>query len=52
MMNVRWVVLLALVVLVEKITPFGRQIALLAGVVIVAGHAWLNTVMPRGRAAL
>jgi predicted metal-binding membrane protein len=51
MMNVRWFVLLALVVLVEKVTPFGRHI-LLAGVVIVAGHAWLNIVTPRGRAAL
>jgi predicted metal-binding membrane protein len=40
MMNVRWLLLLALVVLLEKIAPFGRQIALLAGVAMVAGGAW------------
>jgi len=40
-MNLRWVLLLALLVLLEKVTPFGRQIALLAGVVFVAGGAWL-----------
>jgi predicted metal-binding membrane protein len=44
MMNIRWVLLLALVVLLEKVTPFGRQIALLAGAVIVAGGAWLLLV--------
>ena len=41
MMSVRWVLLLALVVLLEKVAPFGHQIALVAGVVIVAGGAWL-----------
>ena len=37
-MNVLWIVLLALLVLLEKVTSFGRQIALLAGVVFVAGR--------------
>jgi predicted metal-binding membrane protein len=41
MMNIRWVPLLALRVLLEKITSFGRQIALLAGVILVAVGAWL-----------
>jgi predicted metal-binding membrane protein len=40
MMNVRWVLLLALVVLLEKVTPFGRQIALLTGIVLIALGAW------------
>ena len=40
-MNVRWVLLLAVLILLEKVTSFGRQIALLAGVVFVAGGAWL-----------
>jgi predicted metal-binding membrane protein len=40
-MNVLWIVLLALLILLEKVIPFGRQIALLAGMVLVAGGAWL-----------
>jgi len=40
-MNVLGVLLLALLVLLEKVTSFGRQIALLAGVLFVAGGAWL-----------
>jgi len=40
-MNVVWIVLIALLVLLEKVTPFGRQIAPLAGVVLVAAGAWL-----------
>jgi predicted metal-binding membrane protein len=40
-MNLRWVLLLASLVLLEKVTSFGRQIALLAGAVFVAGGAWL-----------
>jgi predicted metal-binding membrane protein len=40
-MNVRWVLLLAVLILLEKVTSFERQIALLAGVVFVAGGAWL-----------
>ena len=40
-MNVLWLVLLALLILVEKVTPFGRQIAPLAGTVLIAAGAWL-----------
>ena len=40
-MNVLWIVLLALLVLLEKVTPLGRQIATLAGIVLVAVGAWL-----------
>jgi predicted metal-binding membrane protein len=40
-MNVLWIVLLALLILLEKVTPFGRQIALPAGMVLIAGGAWL-----------
>jgi predicted metal-binding membrane protein len=40
-MNVLWIVLLALFILLEKVTPFGRQIAPLAGIVLVVAGAWL-----------
>jgi predicted metal-binding membrane protein len=40
-MNVLWIVLIALLVLLEKVTSFGRQIALLAGGVLVAAGASL-----------
>jgi predicted metal-binding membrane protein len=40
-MNVLWIVLLALLILLEKVVPFGRQIALLAGMVLIVGGVWL-----------
>ena len=40
-MNVLWIALLAILVLVEKLTPFGRWAARAAGVVFVAAGAWL-----------
>jgi predicted metal-binding membrane protein len=40
-MNVLGIVLLALLILLEKVAPFGRQIALLAGMVLIAGGVWL-----------
>jgi predicted metal-binding membrane protein len=40
-MNVLWIVLLALLIFLEKVSFLGRQIALLAGIVLVAGGAWL-----------
>ena len=40
-MNVLWIVLLALLIVLEKVTPSGRLIAHLAGIVLVAGGAWL-----------
>jgi predicted metal-binding membrane protein len=40
-MNVLWIALLALLIILEKVIPFGRQIAPLAGIVLVAAGAWL-----------
>ncbi len=43
-MNVLWIVLLALFILLEKVVPFGRQIALLAGTILVVAGAWLLSI--------
>jgi predicted metal-binding membrane protein len=40
-MNVLWIALLALLVLVEKLTPWGRLVARAAGVACVAAGVWL-----------
>lgn len=40
-MNVLWIALLALLVLLEKLTPVGRWIARAAGIASVAAGAWL-----------
>jgi predicted metal-binding membrane protein len=40
-MNVLWIALLALLVLVEKVAPFGRWVARGAGVVCVGAGAWM-----------
>jgi predicted metal-binding membrane protein len=40
-MNVLWIVLLAFLILLEKVAPFGHQIALLAGMVLIACGVWL-----------
>jgi predicted metal-binding membrane protein len=40
-MNPLWIVLHALLVLLEKVTPLGRQIAVLSGIALVAAGAWL-----------
>jgi predicted metal-binding membrane protein len=40
-MNMLWIVLLALLIVLEKVTPSGCLIAHLAGIVLVAGGAWL-----------
>jgi predicted metal-binding membrane protein len=40
-MNVLWIVILALLVLLEKLTSFGRPLAALSGVVFVVAGAWL-----------
>ena len=40
-MNVLWIALLALLVLVEKVTSFGRLVARFAGVAFVAAGVWL-----------
>jgi predicted metal-binding membrane protein len=40
-MNVLWIALLALLVLLEKLTPIGQWIARAAGVAFIVGGAWL-----------
>ena len=40
-MNVLWISLLALLIVLEKVTPFGRQIAVIGGIVLVAVGGWL-----------
>jgi predicted metal-binding membrane protein len=40
-MNVLWIVLLALLILLEKVSTLGRQIAPLAGTVLIAAGAWM-----------
>jgi predicted metal-binding membrane protein len=41
-MNVLWIVLLALFISLEKVTSLGRQLAPLAGIVLIAAGAWLE----------
>lgn len=43
-MNVLWIALLALLVLLEKLTPFGRWVGRAAGVACVAAAAWMLLV--------
>ena len=43
-MNLFWIVLLSLLVFLEKVTFLGRQIAPLAGIVLIAAGAWLLSV--------
>ena len=46
-MNVLWIALLALLVLLEKLTPVGRWIARAAGITCVAAGAWLLVWPPQ-----
>jgi predicted metal-binding membrane protein len=46
-MNVLWIALLALLVLLEKLTPVGRWIARAAGIACVAAGAWLLVSLPQ-----
>jgi predicted metal-binding membrane protein len=41
LMNLLWIALLSLLVFLEQVTFLGRQIAPLAGIVLVAAGAWL-----------
>jgi predicted metal-binding membrane protein len=43
-MSPLWIAVLALVILLEKVTPFGRRIAFLAGMVLVAAGVWLFSI--------
>jgi hypothetical protein len=46
-MNVVWILALALGILLERVTSFGRLIAPLAGIVLIAAGVWLfATAMP------
>src|SRR5579863_5219804 len=40
-MNLLWIAALAVLVLLEKVAPFGRLVARLAGAAFIAGGAWL-----------
>jgi predicted metal-binding membrane protein len=40
-MNMLWIGLLALLILLEKVAPFGRRIALVAGMALLVANAWL-----------
>jgi predicted metal-binding membrane protein len=46
-MNVLWIALLALLVLLEKVTPFGRWVARAAGVACVIAGAWMLLSSPQ-----
>jgi predicted metal-binding membrane protein len=46
-MNVLWIALLALLILLEKVTPFGRWVARAAGVACVAAGAWMLLSSPQ-----
>jgi predicted metal-binding membrane protein len=46
-MNVLWIALLALLILLEKITPFGRWVARTAGAGCVAAGAWMFLLSPQ-----
>ena len=42
-MNLFWIAALAILVLLEKVIPFGRTVARLAGPAFIAGGVWLLT---------
>jgi hypothetical protein len=50
-MNVLWIALLALLVLLEKLTPIGRWIARAAGAACVAAGAWMLLSSPTAAAS-
>jgi len=43
-MSPLWIAVLALLILLEKVTPFGRRIASLAGMVLIATGAWFFSI--------
>jgi len=46
-MNVLWIALLALLVLLEKLTPIGRWVARAAGAASVAAGTWMLVSLPQ-----
>jgi predicted metal-binding membrane protein len=49
-MNVLWIALLALLVLLEKLTPWGRWVARIAGAVCIAAGTWMLLLQPDANA--
>jgi predicted metal-binding membrane protein len=47
-MNVLWTALLALLVLLEKLAPFGRWVGRAAGIVCVTAGAWMLLSLRQG----
>jgi predicted metal-binding membrane protein len=45
-MNLFWIAALAILVLIEKVAPFGRVIARVAGLAFIAGGVWLLVQNP------
>jgi predicted metal-binding membrane protein len=50
-MNGLWIALLALLVLLEKLTPWGRWVARAAGIACIAAGIWMVSAAPAGMAA-
>jgi predicted metal-binding membrane protein len=48
-MNVLWIALLALLVLVERLTPWGRWLGRIAGLICAAVGIWMVLSPPAGR---
>jgi predicted metal-binding membrane protein len=46
-MNVLWIALLALLVLLEKLAPFGRWVARAAGIAGVVAGGWMLVSPPQ-----
>jgi len=46
-MNVLWIALLALLILLEKVTPFGQRLARGAGVAFVVAGVWMLLSSPQ-----
>jgi predicted metal-binding membrane protein len=40
-MNLLWIAVLAILILLEKITPFGRVVARIAGAGFIASGVWM-----------
>jgi predicted metal-binding membrane protein len=40
-MNLLWIAALAILIMLEKVIPFGRAVARLAGLLFIAGGGWM-----------
>jgi len=43
-MNVRWIVVLALLIFLKKVIPLGCLIARLVGIALIAGGVWMFSI--------